>query len=292
MEVYVDNMIVKSRTGPAHLTDLAETFATLRKYDMRLNPAKCTFGVSSGRFLGFIVHERGIDTNPEKYAVSSVLIKEASGEQLSVYYLSHILKGPEERYPPIEKLALTLVLAAQKLRPYFQTHPIEVIIDQPLRQVLLKFDVVGRLLKWSVELAEFDLQYKSRTAIKAHAVADFISELTRPEDGGSEQVVAEWVLRVVPAITSIRGKTVVFADGQSQCFDAIIFATGYKSSATNWDEGELSNQQGLRRQSFPQHWKGKNGVYFSGFSKKGLPGIKMEALNIAGDINMKDENCD
>ncbi|CAL9104771.1 unnamed protein product, partial [Musa textilis] len=64
---------------------------------------------------------------------------------------SHILKGPEERYPPIERLALALVLAARKLRPYFQTHPIEVITNQPLRQVLSKFDVAGRLLKWSME---------------------------------------------------------------------------------------------------------------------------------------------
>ena len=66
MEVYVDDMIVKSRTAVAHLTDLAETFATLRRYGMRLNPIKCAFGVSSGRFLRFIIHERGIDANPEK----------------------------------------------------------------------------------------------------------------------------------------------------------------------------------------------------------------------------------
>nr|XP_018676799.1 PREDICTED: uncharacterized protein LOC108951871 [Musa acuminata subsp. malaccensis] len=65
-EVYVDDMIVKSRAAADHLTDLTETFATLRRYGLRLNPAKCVFGVSSGKFLGFIVHERGIDVNPEK----------------------------------------------------------------------------------------------------------------------------------------------------------------------------------------------------------------------------------
>nr|XP_018675973.1 PREDICTED: uncharacterized protein LOC108951691 [Musa acuminata subsp. malaccensis] len=66
MKVYVDDMIVKSQEAGAHLTDLAEAFATLRKYDMRLNPAKCAFGVTSEKFLRFIIHERGIDANSEK----------------------------------------------------------------------------------------------------------------------------------------------------------------------------------------------------------------------------------
>ncbi|XP_065050236.1 uncharacterized protein LOC135680283 [Musa acuminata AAA Group] len=253
---------------------------------MRLNPAKCAFGVNSGRFLEFIIHERGIDVNPKKvwaivdmqasrtikelqrlnrrlaamsrflsrssdrclpffwalkdpkdfawiaeceeafahvkehlaslpclasvspqeklgvylaasrHAISSVLIKEAFGEQLPIYYTSHVLNGPEERYPLIEKLALALVLTARKLRPYFQAHPIEVIINQPLRQILSKFDLAGHLLKWSVDLGEFDIQYVPRTAIKAQAVADFISELTQPEGEDPERMKAEWLLYV------------------------------------------------------------------------------------------------
>ena len=66
MEVYVDDMIMKSRMATTHLIDLAEMFATLRRYNMRLNLTKCAFGISSGRFLEFIIHERGIDANPEK----------------------------------------------------------------------------------------------------------------------------------------------------------------------------------------------------------------------------------
>uniref|UniRef100_A0A804HWW3 Uncharacterized protein n=1 Tax=Musa acuminata subsp. malaccensis TaxID=214687 RepID=A0A804HWW3_MUSAM len=80
-----------------------------------------------------------------QHAVNSVLIKENSGEQLPVYYVSHVLNGPEERYPPIEKLALALVLSARKLHPYFQAHPVEAITDQPLRQILSEFDVAGQL---------------------------------------------------------------------------------------------------------------------------------------------------
>ena len=66
MEVYVDNMLVKSREELAHLDDLMEMFTTLKQYQMKLNPAKCVFGVASGRFLGFIVSQRGIEANSEK----------------------------------------------------------------------------------------------------------------------------------------------------------------------------------------------------------------------------------
>ena len=55
MEVYVDDMLVKSKEELAHLDDLKETFATLKQYQMKLNPSKCVFGVVSGKFLGFMV---------------------------------------------------------------------------------------------------------------------------------------------------------------------------------------------------------------------------------------------
>ena len=66
MEVYVDDMLVKSKEESTHLDDLKETFTTLRQYQMKLNPSKCAFGVVSGKFLGFMVSQRGIEANPEK----------------------------------------------------------------------------------------------------------------------------------------------------------------------------------------------------------------------------------
>ena len=65
MEVYVDDMLVKSKEESAHLDDLQETFTILNKYQMKLNPNKCTFGVASGKFLGFMVSWRGIEANLE-----------------------------------------------------------------------------------------------------------------------------------------------------------------------------------------------------------------------------------
>ena len=66
VEAYMDDIMVKSRKGSDLLTNLAETFANLIRYDIKLNLSKCTFGVPGGKLLGFLVSERGIDTNLEK----------------------------------------------------------------------------------------------------------------------------------------------------------------------------------------------------------------------------------
>jgi nucleotidyltransferase/DNA polymerase involved in DNA repair len=75
VEVYVDDLLVKIILATKHIEDLRETFLTLREYNMKLNPMKCAFGVSSGKFLGFMVSQRGIKANPEK--VRAVLEMEA-----------------------------------------------------------------------------------------------------------------------------------------------------------------------------------------------------------------------
>ena len=65
MEVYVDDMLVRSLDVQKHLDDLQETFDTLGRYNMKLNPSKCSFGVSLGKFLGFMVSHKGIEANPD-----------------------------------------------------------------------------------------------------------------------------------------------------------------------------------------------------------------------------------
>ena len=66
MEVYEDDMLVKSLKKEYHVTDLWEMFTLLRRYNMKLNPTKCAFGVGSGKFLGFMVNHRGIEANKSK----------------------------------------------------------------------------------------------------------------------------------------------------------------------------------------------------------------------------------
>lgn len=75
MEVYVDDMLVKSLHADDHLTHLVEMFDVLYAYGMKLNPNECVFRVSSGKFLGFMVNQRGIKANLDK--IRTVLEMEA-----------------------------------------------------------------------------------------------------------------------------------------------------------------------------------------------------------------------
>lgn len=66
VEVYVDDMIVKSKQEEDHVSDLRETLSTLRAHNMKLNSKKYVFGVKAGKCLGFLVDDRGIEANPNK----------------------------------------------------------------------------------------------------------------------------------------------------------------------------------------------------------------------------------
>ena len=66
VEVYIDDMVVKSKLVADHIRDLGEVFQILRKYKLRLNATKCSFGVGSGKFLGYMVTHRGIEVNPDQ----------------------------------------------------------------------------------------------------------------------------------------------------------------------------------------------------------------------------------
>ncbi|XP_074300718.1 uncharacterized protein LOC141632026 [Silene latifolia] len=109
-------------------------------------------------------------------AVSAVLVKEQEGVQHPVYYISKSQLPAETRYTSFEKLALALVTASYKLRPYFESHTIHVITNYPLKTIMRKPELSGRMTKWSVHLSGYDLQFESRTAIKSQALADFVSD--------------------------------------------------------------------------------------------------------------------
>ena len=293
MEVYIDDMLVKSTTADLHIAHLSEAFQILRNYNMKLNLAKCAFGVSVGKFLGFIVNHRGIEANPDKikavldmpspsgikevqrllgritalswfvsrasdkchpffqvlkkafqwdtkceeafsalktylssppilvspvegelltlylavsdFSTSAVLVRDKERFQHSVYYCSRALRGAEKRYPRMEKLILALVIAARKLRPYFQAHTIEVPTEYPMKQVLHKPETSGRLMKWAIELSEFDIRYRPKTAIKAQVLADFIMEFTSAEPAKDAQATTDlstWKLSVDGALNA------------------------------------------------------------------------------------------
>ncbi|XP_052292047.1 uncharacterized protein LOC127900835 [Citrus sinensis] len=191
MEVYVDDMITKSKIPKEHVRHLEETFGLLRKRGKKTEwtpeceeafqnlkqylqqaPLLSTPRDGDKLYLYLAVSDR---------AASSVLVREEERVQYPIYYTSKALLDAETRYPPLEKWALALVVAARKLRPYFQAFPVSVITNQPLRQTLHKPDASGRLVKWAIELSEFDIDYKPRATIKAQAMVDFVAEFTEPE---------------------------------------------------------------------------------------------------------------
>ena len=101
MEVYVDDMLVKSKTMSQHIADLKETFFTLRKHGMRLNPTKCAFGVNLRKFLRFIISHREIEANLEKIRAILELsplktIKEVQSLAKKVAALSHFVSRSAE----------------------------------------------------------------------------------------------------------------------------------------------------------------------------------------------------
>ena len=115
------------------------------------------------------------------FSTSVVLVKDKDRVQQLVYYCSRALRGAEERYPKMEKLMLALVTVARKLCPYFQAHTIEISTEYPMKQVLHKPETSGRLMKWAIELSEFDIRYKLKIAIKGQILADFVMEFTSAE---------------------------------------------------------------------------------------------------------------
>ncbi|KAI5351644.1 hypothetical protein L3X38_004535 [Prunus dulcis] len=145
MEVYVDDMLVKAPARADHIKNLAEAFSLLRKYNMKLNPSKCTFGVSSGRFLGYLVTQRGIEAHPNqitailnmKSPATTKEIQSLTGEDLYIYLA-------------VSDSAVSSALIREELGAQ---HP-------------------------AIELSQYDLLYRPKTAIKAQALADFVVEFT------------------------------------------------------------------------------------------------------------------
>ncbi|XP_076908805.1 uncharacterized protein LOC143565832 [Bidens hawaiensis] len=114
--------------------------------------------------------------------VSAVLMVERNGVQTPIYYISRTLADAETRYSTLEKLVLSLVQTARCLRRYFQGHPIHVLSNFRLQNVLSKPELSGRLAKWALELGEHAIEYKPRPSIKGQVLANFIAEIPQEKE--------------------------------------------------------------------------------------------------------------
>nr|GEU85982.1 reverse transcriptase domain-containing protein [Tanacetum cinerariifolium] len=279
--------------------DIDETFRTLRRINMKLNPKTCTFGAVEGMFFGYMIIPERIKSCLEKTKavlqflsprtikevqslngklaslnrflskstkkslplfktlkmyikksnfhwtleaeqafkqlkqhlselpmlvapkpkkelivyltvsqrdISAVLMTERGTVQTLVYFVSRALQGPELNYIPMEKLVLTLVFAAKRLRRYFQAHPITVITEQPIKQIISRPDVAGRLQKWSVMLGEHNITYRPRTSVQGHILVYFLVEK-------SDEAPLD-----IPVVETLQESWTMFMDGSS-CVD-------------------------------------------------------------------------
>ncbi|XP_071739707.1 uncharacterized protein [Rutidosis leptorrhynchoides] len=149
-------------------------------------------------------------------AISSVLVAERDGTQMPVYFVSKVLQHGEVNYNPVEKLVYALVHTVRRLRRYFQAHHILVLTDTPIKQVLSKPEISGRMEKWAIELGEHEISYALRNAIKGQIMADFMVEFINFETStvANETVPQNitWELHTDGASSSDGGRCRLYTD--------------------------------------------------------------------------------
>src|SRR5215216_1797786 len=108
VQVYVDNIVIKTREAKILIDDLRETFDNLDRYKINLNPEKCAFGVPSGQLLGYFISQRGIEANPKKIRAIMALEKPKN------------LKGVQQLARPIAVLSRFISRMGEKALPFYQ----------------------------------------------------------------------------------------------------------------------------------------------------------------------------
>nr|KYP70772.1 Retrovirus-related Pol polyprotein from transposon 17.6 [Cajanus cajan] len=128
MEVYVDDMVVKSSDVSAHTRDLNDVFQALRQHQMRLNPEKCVFGVSGSKFLGFMLSSPGIEANPNK--CQAMLDMKSPTTLKEVQKLAGRLTSLSWFLPRLAKIAKPILLLLKKTERFKWTQECEQSFQQ------------------------------------------------------------------------------------------------------------------------------------------------------------------
>ncbi|KAL0394521.1 UNVERIFIED_CONTAM: hypothetical protein Slati_4418300 [Sesamum latifolium] len=264
-EVYVDDMLVKSKEAHHHVEDLDETFAVLRKYRLKLNPGKCAFGVSGGRFLGFMVTQRG------RIAALSRFISKSAEKGLPFFKALRKVKNFEwtkECQQAFEDLKTYLAKQPFVVKPVpgdtlylYISSPPQVVssvlvrdeegnqtpiyyVSEVLNGAESRYPPIEKMARpWSspqescpyflsypVELSKYDISYLPRTIIKAQTLADFVSEMT----GTTQEEAPEarpWLLYVDGSSTAQGSEAgIVLTTPQG---DNMEFAVKFEFKASN-----------------------------------------------------------
>ncbi|XAR58485.1 Indole-3-pyruvate monooxygenase [Bertholletia excelsa] len=247
--------------------------AVLKKWDVNARNTSDEFvpeveGMNT--FTGEVMHSTQYKTG-EKYKDKRVLVVGAgnSGMEIALDLADHGAKTSIVVRSPIHILSRGMVfmgLILLKYIPYYAVDSLLVILSK------LRY---GSLAKHGIQRPQ-EGPFALKVKCGKYPVIDV----------GAFNKIKSGELQVLPAIESIKGDEVRFDNGKSHPFDVIVFATGFKRSTHKWLKGDdyLLNEDGLPKPSFPNHWKGKNGLYCAGLARRGLYGAAMDAQNIADDI--------
>ncbi|XP_070014476.1 uncharacterized protein [Nicotiana sylvestris] len=238
IEMYVDDVIIKSRTQDDHVRYLRKFFERLRKYDLKLNLAKYAFRVPSGKLLGFIIGRRGIDQDPMKIksirdfppprTKKEMLKKDAAIKwtdecQEALYKTKEYLSNPPVLVPPEPGRPLFLYLIILEnffgcvlgkhdvtgkkdqtiyyLSKKFTSYEAKYTLLDHLKYIFKKPMPMRRLDKWQILLTEFDIVYVTRTTMKAQALADHLAE--NPVDDDYQPLSTYFLYEEVNAVKVI-----------------------------------------------------------------------------------------
>ncbi|PKI70525.1 hypothetical protein CRG98_009030 [Punica granatum] len=221
-------------------------------------------------FLGKVLHSTRFKSG-EEFKDKSVLVVGSgnSGMEIALDLANHGAMTSIAARSPVHILTKEMVSVAFFLTKYIPPD----IVDSIL--VLLSKLVYGDMLKYGIRRPT-EGPFSMKLKYGKYPIIDV----------GTCKKIRSGEIQVLPAIKSIDGNIVRLEDGKSHPFDSIVFCTGFNRSTNKWLKGDdlLLGEDGICKQSFPNHWKGKNGLYCVGLSRRGLYGAAADALNVANDI--------